>query len=52
MTTFLEYSSIFWNTLQALANESDVPFIMAAVATWPVTAWFIIQDRREARKTF
>ena len=43
MTTLLEYSSIFWNILQALANESDVPFIMA---------WFIIQDRMEARKAF
>ena len=50
MTTFLEYSSIFWNLIQALAHESDMPFILAAVATWPVTAWFVVQDRKEARK--
>lgn len=52
MITLLEYSSILWNMIQALAHESDVPFILAAVATWPVTAWFVIQDHKEARKTF
>ena len=50
MTIFLETSSLFWNLIQALAHESDWPFILAAVATWPATAWFVVQDRKEARK--
>lgn len=52
MNDILETLSFSWALLQALAHDSDMPFFIAAVSTWPVTAWFIVQDRKESRKIF